>query len=81
MFSAQNTILTAELFPTRHRAANLGLWLNLCAALFGGTAPFVLQAATAAGHPVLFYCYGSAMCLLGVVAARAVRDRRGEPLE
>lgn len=80
IFSAQNTVLTAELFPTAVRATSLGLWLNLCAAVFGGTAPFILQAMTKIGHPGLFYCYGAVMCLVGLFAAQNVRDCRGVAL-
>ena len=81
LFSAQNTVLVAELFPTKVRAVGLGIWLNLCAAVFGGTAPFILQAASAWGRPGLFFSYAAAICALGLPAARFVPDMRGRQLK
>lgn len=81
IFSAQNTILVAELFPTKVRAIGLGIWLNLCAAIFGGTAPFILQAVSSAGHAEFFFYYGAAVCLLGLATTPLVRDLRGRKLE
>ncbi|GLZ34062.1 hypothetical protein Lesp02_62490 [Lentzea sp. NBRC 105346] len=35
--------LMSELFPTELRGLGIGAWYNLTVALFGGTAPLVIQ--------------------------------------
>ena len=42
----------SELFPTELRGLGIGAWYNLTVALFGGTAPLVIQAV---GGTVFFW--------------------------
>jgi MHS family alpha-ketoglutarate permease-like MFS transporter len=46
LYTAMTSIAPAvmsELFPTELRALGIGSWYNLTVALFGGTAPLVIQ--------------------------------------
>ena len=42
--------IMSELFPTQLRGLGIGTWYNLTVALFGGTAPLVIQWLSAIGH-------------------------------
>jgi len=52
--------IMSELFPTRLRGLGIGAWYNLTVALFGGTAPLVIQWLSNIGHSswVLLVCRG-----------------------
>ncbi|TCP55010.1 MHS family alpha-ketoglutarate permease-like MFS transporter [Tamaricihabitans halophyticus] len=60
LYTAMTSIAPAimsELFPTELRGLGIGAWYNLTVALFGGTAPLVIQALSAAGLANLFFGY------------------------
>ncbi|MEU4741468.1 MFS transporter [Actinosynnema sp. NPDC023658] len=61
LYTAMTSIAPAvmsELFPTELRALGIGSWYNLTVALFGGTAPLVIQALP--GSTFFFYVAGGA---------------------
>ena len=49
--------IMSELFPTELRGLGIGAWYNLTVAVFGGTAPLVLSALSAAGAATAFFWY------------------------
>lgn len=70
----------SDLLPTNLRGVGIGAWCNLAVALFGGTAPLVITALTAAGHPEYFFWYITAVCALGVFALLTMSDERRQPV-
>src|SRR5262249_28338387 len=50
--------IMSELFPTRLRGLGIGAWYNLTVALFGGTAPLVIQWQHRPQQLVLLVCRG-----------------------
>jgi hypothetical protein len=59
--------IMSELFPTKLRCLGIGAWYNLTVALFGGTAPLVIQWLGGIGHSSWFFWYVS----IGAVVASA----------
>lgn len=62
--------IMSELFPTSVRGLGIGAWYNLTVALFGGTAPLVLQALQRADLTILFFAYvavGAAVAFLCIL--------------
>lgn len=68
--------LMSELFPTEVRTAGMGFPYALAVAMFGGTAPYVLQWLTGAGFGHLFPWYLTALCLVSLVASLTLAERR-----
>ncbi|MFF4115678.1 MFS transporter [Streptomyces sp. NPDC001714] len=56
----------AELFPTQVRSVGLGMPYSLVVALFGGTAPYLVQALTDHGHGDWFPWYVLVLCLVSL---------------
>lgn len=72
--------LMSEMFPTRVRSAGMGFPYSLSVALFGGTAPYLLQWLTKIGHKGLFPWYLTALCLLSLLTGLTLIDRRDDDL-
>ncbi|WP_299051876.1 MFS transporter [uncultured Nocardioides sp.] len=62
--------IMSELFPTELRGLGIGAWYNLTVAIFGGTAPLVIQYLGDAGRSDWFFIYvagGAAITFLVVL--------------
>lgn len=68
--------LMAEMFGTEARSAGMGLPYALAVAIFGGTAPYLLQWLTAQGKQTWFPWYLAAMCLVSLVTTLTLSERR-----
>ena len=70
-----------EMFPTRVRYSAMALSYNICAALFGGTAPMVNQwLITTTGNKLAMAWYVVACAAVSLVALYFYRDRYQESL-
>ena len=58
----------SELFPTELRGLGIGAWYNLTVAVFGGTAPLVIQWLGDTGHSSWFFWYVSVGAAVAFVA-------------
>ena len=67
----------SELFPTELRRLGIGAWYNLTVALFGGTAPLVIQALSAAGKPQLFFWYVAVAGVIGFFTTLSLKETKG----
>jgi len=72
--------LMSEMFPTEVRAAGIGLPYALAVAVFGGTAPYVLEWMADIGQRHLFSWYVAALCLASLLTSLTIVDRRHEDL-
>jgi MFS transporter, MHS family, proline/betaine transporter len=73
--------MLVELFPTRLRYTGMALSYNICAALFGGTAPIVCQwLITETGNNYSIAYYVMICAVVSLIALFAYRDRYREPL-
>ncbi|MCP2258460.1 MFS transporter, MHS family, alpha-ketoglutarate permease [Streptoalloteichus tenebrarius] len=70
----------AELFPTEVRAAGVGLPYALTVALFGGTAPYVVEWLAAQGRGGLYPWYLSLLCLVSLVVYLRGKETRDADL-
>jgi MHS family alpha-ketoglutarate permease-like MFS transporter len=70
----------SELFPTELRGLGIGAWYNLTVALFGGTAPLVIQSLSAAGLADVFFWYVATGAAIAFLAILTLRETRGEVL-
>ncbi len=62
--------IMSELFPTELRGLGIGAWYNLTVAIFGGTAPLVIQTLGDAGHSNYFFFYvagGAVIAFLSIL--------------
>jgi MHS family alpha-ketoglutarate permease-like MFS transporter len=66
-YGAVAPVAMAELFPTEVRTAGIGLPYALAVAAFGGTAPYLVQALSQAGHGGWFPVYLAVLCLVSLV--------------
>ncbi|MEU6128509.1 MFS transporter [Saccharopolyspora sp. NPDC047091] len=83
LYSAMTSIAPAimsELFPTELRGLGIGAWYNLTVAVFGGTAPLVIQAFAAFGAEALFFWYIAAAAVLAFFVILALPETRGSEL-
>lgn len=83
LYSAMTSIAPAimsELFPTELRGLGIGAWYNLTVAVFGGTAPLVIQAFAAFGAEVLFFWYIAAAAVIAFFVILALPETRGSEL-
>jgi MHS family alpha-ketoglutarate permease-like MFS transporter len=83
LYSLITSILPAvmsELFPTELRGIGIGAWYNLTVAAFGGTAPLILTALTAAGNSTLFFWYVAGAGVLMFVIMLGLPETRGKEL-
>ena len=69
--------IMSELFPTELRGLGIGAWYNLTVALFGGTAPLVIQWLGGIGHSSLFFWYVSVCAAIAFVATLTLPETKG----
>ncbi|NBX04429.1 MAG: MFS transporter, partial [Alphaproteobacteria bacterium] len=78
--------LLVEIFPTRLRYSGMALAYNICAAVFGGTAPMVCQwliapdNAYTGGNPYFIAYYVMGCAIVSLLALFFYHDRFREPL-
>jgi MFS transporter, MHS family, alpha-ketoglutarate permease len=68
--------IMSELFPTELRGLGIGAWYNLTVAVFGGTAPLVIQLLGGAGLAEAFFWYvaaGAAVAFLTILTLPETR--------
>jgi MFS transporter, MHS family, alpha-ketoglutarate permease len=83
LYTAMTSIAPAimsELFPTELRGLGIGAWYNLTVALFGGTAPLVIQSLSAAGLAGAFFWYVAAGAAIAFLVILTLPETRGEVL-
>ncbi|WP_367131359.1 MFS transporter [Saccharothrix sp. HUAS TT1] len=79
LYTAMTSIAPAvmsELFPTELRALGIGSWYNLTVALFGGTAPLVIQALPG----VTFFVYVAVGAAIAFFVILTMPETKGETL-
>ncbi|WP_406635622.1 MFS transporter [Amycolatopsis sp. WGS_07] len=72
--------IMSELFPTELRGLGIGAWYNLTVAVFGGTAPLVLSALSAAGAATAFFWYVAAGAAITFVVILRMPETKGSEL-
>jgi len=72
--------IMSELFPTRLRGLGIGAWYNLTVALFGGTAPLVIQWLSNVGHSNWFFWYVAVGAAVAFVATLTLHETKGSVL-
>ncbi|HKS45966.1 MAG TPA: MFS transporter [Amycolatopsis sp.] len=72
--------IMSELFPTELRGLGIGAWYNLTVATFGGTAPLVINALSAAGASTLYFWYVVAAALIAFLVILSLPETRGSEL-
>jgi MHS family alpha-ketoglutarate permease-like MFS transporter len=66
-YTSVNAIVKAEVFPAHIRALGVGLGYALANSIFGGTAPVIYQAFSAAGQTTWFIVYVTAVIAVSLV--------------
>lgn len=69
--------IMSELFPTELRGLGIGAWYNLTVALFGGTAPLVIEALSTVGLEILFFVYVAVGAAIAFFVIRTLPETRG----
>ncbi|CAM00742.1 MHS family alpha-ketoglutarate permease-like MFS transporter [Saccharopolyspora erythraea NRRL 2338] len=83
LYTAMTSIAPAimsELFPTELRGLGIGAWYNLTVAVFGGTAPLVIQAFAAFDASTLFFWYIAAGAAVAFLVILTLPETRGTEL-
>ncbi|RZQ60420.1 MFS transporter [Amycolatopsis suaedae] len=83
LYTAMTSIAPAimsELFPTELRGLGIGAWYNLTVAVFGGTAPLVIQLLAEAGMSTLFFWYVAAGAAVAFLVILRLPETKGSPL-
>lgn len=70
----------SELFPTELRGLGIGAWYNLTVAVFGGTAPLVIQSLSQAGLADAFFWYVAVGAVIAFLVILTLRETKGEVL-
>jgi MFS transporter, MHS family, alpha-ketoglutarate permease len=70
----------SELFPTELRGLGIGAWYNLTVAIFGGTAPLVIQSLSAAGLADVFFWYVAVGAAIAFLVILTLPETRGSVL-
>jgi MHS family alpha-ketoglutarate permease-like MFS transporter len=73
--------IMSELFPTRLRGLGIGAWYNLTVALFGGTAPLVIQWFSNIGHSSWFFWYVAAGAAVAFLATLTLPETKKSVLK
>jgi MHS family alpha-ketoglutarate permease-like MFS transporter len=73
--------IMSELFPTELRGLGIGAWYNLTVAMFGGTAPLVIQSLSAAGLADAFFWYVAAGAAIAFLTVLTLPETRGSVLK
>jgi MHS family alpha-ketoglutarate permease-like MFS transporter len=80
IFSSIAPAIMSELFPTQLRGLGIGAWYNLTVAVFGGTAPLVIQWLGDVGHASWFFWYVAAGAVIAFVATLSLPETKGSVL-
>ncbi|OLT21355.1 MFS transporter [Pseudonocardia sp. CNS-139] len=72
--------IMSELFPTELRGLGIGAWYNLTVALFGGTAPLVVQALGEVGLGSAFFWYVAAGAVVAFLVILTLPETKGTEL-
>ncbi|TCK22591.1 MFS transporter [Pseudonocardia endophytica] len=83
LYTAMTSIAPAimsELFPTELRGLGIGAWYNLTVAVFGGTAPLVVQSLQEAGLALWFFVYVAVGAAIAFVAILTLPETKGSVL-
>ncbi|MEU3840452.1 MFS transporter [Streptomyces sp. NPDC028635] len=75
-YAAAAPVATLEMFPTALRSSGVGLPYALTVALFGGTAPYLIQYLAAHGHADWYRWYVAALCLVSTVSFVGYRETK-----
>jgi len=76
LFAAVGPIAMAEQFPTEIRAVGLGVPYSIGVAIFGGTAPFLIEWLSSLDRMWIFPLYVATLSVCTLVATLSMRDRR-----
>jgi MHS family alpha-ketoglutarate permease-like MFS transporter len=80
IFSSIAPAIMSELFPTELRGLGIGAWYNTTVALFGGTAPLVIQYLSDAGHSDWFFWYVAGGAVVAFLAILSLPETKGSVL-
>ena len=83
LYSAMTSIAPAimsELFPTELRGLGIGAWYNLTVAVFGGTAPLVIQGFATLGMSTVYFWYVAIGAIIAFVVIRTLPETAGSEL-
>jgi MHS family alpha-ketoglutarate permease-like MFS transporter len=80
MLSSIAPAIMSELFPTELRGLGIGAWYNLTVAIFGGTAPLVIQWLGGMGHSSWFFWYVAVGAAVAFVATLTLPETKGTVL-
>jgi MHS family alpha-ketoglutarate permease-like MFS transporter len=83
LYTAMTSIAPAimsELFPTELRGLGIGAWYNLTVAVFGGTAPLVIQALSEAGASQAFFWYVAGGAVVAFLTILTLPETKGSVL-
>jgi MHS family alpha-ketoglutarate permease-like MFS transporter len=80
IFASIAPAIMSELFPTELRGLGIGAWYNLTVAVFGGTAPLVIQWLGDAGHSSWFFWYVAVGAAIAFVATLTLPETKGSVL-
>jgi MFS transporter, MHS family, alpha-ketoglutarate permease len=72
--------IMSELFPTELRGLGIGAWYNLTVAIFGGTAPLVIQALAHYDLSTMFFWYIAAGATIAFFVIRSLPETRATEL-
>jgi MFS transporter, MHS family, alpha-ketoglutarate permease len=72
--------IMSELFPTELRGLGIGAWYNLTVAIFGGTAPLVIQWLGDLGHSSWFFWYVAVGAVIAFLVTLTLPETKGSVL-
>ena len=75
-YTSVNSVVKAELFPTRIRATGVGLPFAIATSIFGGPAESIALWFKSIGHEVWFSYYLSSVIAISLIVAITMRDTR-----
>ncbi|GAB3698350.1 MFS transporter [Mariniluteicoccus flavus] len=81
LLSSIGAAVMSELFPTHLRGLGIGAWYNLTVALFGGTAPLVIQFLANRHQGHLFFWYVAGAAVIAFVTVLTLKETRGSVLD
>jgi MHS family alpha-ketoglutarate permease-like MFS transporter len=84
LYTAMTSIAPAvmsELFPTELRGIGIGAWYNLTVAVFGGTAPLIISALSAANASIVFFWYVAVCAAISFVVILRMPETKGNELK
>ncbi|WP_228389132.1 MFS transporter [Cumulibacter manganitolerans] len=81
MLSSIAPAIMSELFPTHLRGLGIGAWYNLTVAVFGGTAPLVIQFLGDRGQGHLFFWYVAIGAVIAFITVLTLTESKGKVLD